>query len=301
MKDLIKNKETKFMKNLSRDFILLFFSTLFVAITPMFSQHHYDNWVHRNATDTTIVQCRNDSMTMVGFPAGSMTGMMMMPDSIFCRIDKMLMDSLHHPFDSTFMGWYRMKIGRDSMNFDMMNSDSGMMGNHSMMQLMMNMQCRYNWDSSMTDSMHRGWHLTGLRGWNGSQWVAIPNISIVGNNATGSMVKLYSSIAFVGEALQASSVDEQGIVTNKFMLHQNYPNPFNPSTEIRFTLPVAGNVVLKIYNILGNEVQTVIDNQTMSSGDHSVRIDASYLSSGIYFYTLRAGQYKSTQKMMLVR
>jgi len=225
----------------------------------------------------------------------------MMPDSIFCRIDKMPMDSLHHPHDSTFMGWHQMMIGRDSMNFDMMNSDSGMMGNHSMMQFMMNMQCRYHWDSIMTDSMHRGWHLTGLRAWDGSLWVAIPNISIVGNNAIGSTAKLYSAIAFVGVASLASPVNDQGIVPNKFTLHQNYPNPFNPSTEIRFTLPMASNVVLKIYNILGNEVQTVIDNQTMSSGDHSIRVDAPNLSSGIYFYTLKAGQYKSTQKMMLVR
>jgi len=290
------------MKHKLQFSILLSLATfLLLGTTPILSQYHYDNWVHRNATDTTIVQCRNDSLTMVGFPPNSMMGMMMMPDSIFCRIDKMPMDSLHYPYDSTFIGLYHMEIGRDSMNFDMMNSDSGMMGTRNMMQFAMNMQCSYHWDSLMTDSMQRGWHLTGLRGWDGSQWVAIPNISIVGNNATGSTAKLYSTIALVGEASQVSSVNEQGIVPNKFTLMQNYPNPFNPSTEIRFNLPVASNVVLKMYNILGNEVQTIVDHEFMTEGAHNVRVDASDLSSGIYFYTLRAGQLKSTQKMLLLR
>ena len=295
-----QNKEANIMKHKLQFSLLLFSITfLLVGTTPIYSQHHYDDWVHRNAMDTTIVQCRNDSLTMVGFPPNSMMGMMM-PDSIFCRIERMPMDSLRHPYDSTFIGWHRMEIGRDSMHFDMMDDDSGM-GNHHGMQFMMNIQCRLHWDSSMTDSMHRGWHPTGLRGWDGSKWVVIPNMSIVGNDGIGSTTQLYSTIAFVGEASQVTSVNEQANVLEKFNLHQNYPNPFNPTTEIRFTLPVTSNVVLKIYNILGNEVQTVIDNQPMSAGDHSIRVDASYLSSGVYFYTLRAGQFKSTQKMMLVR
>lgn len=289
----------------------LMLATLVVVFSlPSLSQHHDGNWIHRNDMDTTFVHCANDSMTMVGFPPGSMTGMMKMPDSLYCRIDRMSMDSLHHPYDSTFMGWHRMQIGRDSMHFDMMSCDSvGMMGNRNMMQFMMNMQCRFHWDSTMADSMHRGWRPTALRGWNGTEWVTIPNVSIVGNDAVGSTSQLYSAVAFVGEPAQVTGVKESKSAPLRFAIAQNYPNPFNSSTQVRFTIPArtpgAGRqdatfTSLKVYNILGKEVATLV-NQVLPPGEYDMRWDASELASGIYFYTLKAGNLSSTKKMMLVR
>lgn len=97
--------------------------------------------------------------------------------------------------------------------------------------------------------------------------------------------------------------EEEGTVTaTKFELSQNYPNPFNPSTTIRFSLPesFAGNVSLKIFDLSGKEVATLI-NSNMSSGVHSVAFDGSKLSSGIYFYTIKAGNYSDVKKMMLIK
>ena len=92
---------------------------------------------------------------------------------------------------------------------------------------------------------------------------------------------------------------------NKFSLEQNYPNPFNPSTTIRFTIPLVGAnrntpVLLKIYNVLGNELAIII-NEDLAAGNYNVEYDASNLPSGIYFYTLTTNDFSETKKMTLVK
>lgn len=87
---------------------------------------------------------------------------------------------------------------------------------------------------------------------------------------------------------------------DNFSLEQNYPNPFNPSTVISYQMPVNGNVVLKIYDVLGNEVTTLV-NEFKEAGKHSIEFDASDLGSGIYFYTITAVNFTSTKKMTLIK
>jgi hypothetical protein len=86
----------------------------------------------------------------------------------------------------------------------------------------------------------------------------------------------------------------------EFGLDQNYPNPFNPSTEIRFALPEDSHVQLKVFNSLGQEVQTLI-NQMAPAGNHSVKLDAKNLASGVYFYRIQAGGFTAMKKMMLLK
>jgi outer membrane protein assembly factor BamB/fibronectin type 3 domain-containing protein len=83
-------------------------------------------------------------------------------------------------------------------------------------------------------------------------------------------------------------------------LSQNYPNPFNPSTTIRYDLPKQSFVTLKIYDLLGREVATLV-NEVRHAGFYTVRWDASRLSSGVYFYTLRAGEFRETKRMILMK
>lgn len=85
-----------------------------------------------------------------------------------------------------------------------------------------------------------------------------------------------------------------------FTLYQNYPNPFNPSTIIKYQIPVTSNVVLKVYDILGKEVATLV-NETKQTGSYSVNFDANSFSSGIYIYKLTSNQYLQTKRMMLVK
>jgi predicted extracellular nuclease len=89
-------------------------------------------------------------------------------------------------------------------------------------------------------------------------------------------------------------------VPGTYELSQNYPNPFNPSTSIHYSVPVNGQVTLKIFNILGQEVRTLV-NTVQSSGSYVVNFNASTLSSGVYFYQLRAEGFVSVKKMMLLK
>ncbi len=87
---------------------------------------------------------------------------------------------------------------------------------------------------------------------------------------------------------------------SKIALEQNFPNPFNPSTTINYQLPEKGYVTLKIYDILGNLIKTLVD-QEMDAGYHSVRWNAGGLASGVYFYRLSAGTFVSTKKLLLLK
>jgi hypothetical protein len=86
----------------------------------------------------------------------------------------------------------------------------------------------------------------------------------------------------------------------EFELLQNYPNPFNPSTTIRYALPQRSHVTLTVFNTLGQQVATLV-NDSREAGYHDVRFDSSGLASGVYFYRLRAGDYVGTKRLLLLR
>ena len=94
------------------------------------------------------------------------------------------------------------------------------------------------------------------------------------------------------------SVDGEKTLPGQYFLAQNYPNPFNPSTKIKFGLKDASVVSLKVYDILGNEVATLI-NEFRDAGDYEVNFNSVHLSSGIYFYKLTANGFAETRKMIL--
>jgi Secretion system C-terminal sorting domain len=85
-----------------------------------------------------------------------------------------------------------------------------------------------------------------------------------------------------------------------YELSQNYPNPFNPATTIRYQLPQDGFVTLKVYDILGKEILTLV-NEEKSSGRYEVNFDASKLASGVYLYRLNVNDYVDVRKMLLLK
>ncbi len=119
-------------------------------------------------------------------------------------------------------------------------------------------------------------------------------------------VNMYDGVPNVPFIMESTVFDivtgvetEPGLVT-EFKLEQNYPNPFNPGTNIRFQIVESGFVSLKVYDVLGNEVATLI-NKELSTGEFTAEFDASLLPSGIYYYRLDAGEFSETKKMVLIK
>ncbi|MCU0415057.1 MAG: T9SS type A sorting domain-containing protein, partial [Ignavibacteriaceae bacterium] len=104
---------------------------------------------------------------------------------------------------------------------------------------------------------------------------------------------------------QLSSIQDEAEKPTEFKLEQNYPNPFNPVTVISYKLPVNGDVTLKIYDLLGNEVATLVD-ENKPAGKYKIEFNVAQVSrpemaSGIYFYQLTSGEFIQTKKMVLIK
>jgi len=129
------------------------------------------------------------------------------------------------------------------------------------------------------DELHLAWEFEGSSG-NITRW-AIDDVRVEGE-------------------LIGTSSDMIGDVPDRFGLDQNYPNPFNPTTQIQYRVPNSAHVTLTVYNMLGQSVQTIVD-QMHNAGHFDVTFDGSNLSSGVYIYRLQAGDYSATKKFMLVK
>ncbi len=272
---------------------LLLFITLSAA-----AQHHMSNWIIRASADSTLVRCSNDSLTWVEVPPNSMN-MMMMPDSMYMRLHQMPLDSLRIAHDSTIIGWCRLDAGRDSMHFTLMDMDS-IHGGTSMMQFMRSMLCQFHWDSLMADSVHRRWRLTGLRGWNGSEWTIMTGVSVAGTTARVATAQSYPAVALIGVAATSTGVAESKSGPVTFALFQNYPNPFNPTTKIKFAVPDMAFVTLTVFNALGQRIATLVS-ETLAAGTYERTWNPGNSPSGVYFYRVTAGQFSATRKLLLLR
>lgn len=97
-----------------------------------------------------------------------------------------------------------------------------------------------------------------------------------------------------------TGVNDKAIEPNSFIVFQNYPNPFNPSTLISYHLPKAGDVSVKVFDVMGRMVTELV-NQNQTAGLHTVNFNAANLSSGVYYYTVKSGSYTDTKKLLLMK
>ncbi len=143
------------------------------------------------------------------------------------------------------------------------------------------------WDPSQADSPYRiktGDHFDALIG---ILYYSYGNYKLDPRNAG-------DFVGFTGVRKVSSDLPES------YNLSQNYPNPFNPSTVIKYSIPKAGNVTLKVFNVLGKEVKTLVSG-FQNAGTYKVDFNGEGLASGIYFYSLKAGNFVSVKKMMLIK
>jgi hypothetical protein len=122
----------------------------------------------------------------------------------------------------------------------------------------------------------------------------------VDKNVSGTMYYKLKQIDFDGTYKYSKTVVASSSKPVEFSLSQNYPNPFNPTTTISYSIPTDNFVSLKVYNVLGNEVATLVNGQ-ITSGAHNINFNASNLASGVYYYTIKTGNFTSTKKLMLLK
>jgi hypothetical protein len=123
--------------------------------------------------------------------------------------------------------------------------------------------------------------------------------NLVGENGY-TMLENYLNELVGSDPSTTTAVSRNNPVPVRFALDQNYPNPFNPSTTISYKISSDSYVTLKVYDILGKEIATLVNGQR-ATGSYQTAFDASLLSSGMYFYQLRAGEYVQTRKMVLMK
>ena len=157
-------------------------------------------------------------------------------------------------------------------------------------------------------AIHSG--LNGLRDW--------AKVGFVSGNGTSNAPHSYSfadnSVMFGTYSYRLKQIDRNGnfeyskeveaavtMTPNTILLGQNYPNPFNPETNIEFAVPISGYTTLKVYNTLGEEITTLVNGNIEAGVLHQVTFKGSNFPSGMYFYTLRSGNFVETKKMLMVK
>lgn len=156
--------------------------------------------------------------------------------------------------------------------------------------------CTFKIDSSFTQFTYREFPIA-------FQSTLLPDSLVVivasglGTTGQAGTELIVDELAFLGGSSDASEAE---IRPGVFSLHQNYPNPFNPNTKITFQIPRAGEVSLRVFDLLGKEVG-VLAHEKLEAGSHERSFDAARLASGVYFYRLQAGEFTQTRRLLLLR
>ncbi len=148
---------------------------------------------------------------------------------------------------------------------------------------------------------------------NDEEWVAIGFVpgfgttterhhySFIDENVSSGLYQYrLKQLDFDGTFSYSNIVQVEITAPSKFQLYQNYPNPFNPSTLISYQIPVSSNVTLKVYDAIGNEVATLVD-EFKPAGNYDFRFDSAVIPSGVYFYQLKTDNFLQTRKMLLLK
>ncbi|MDP3831725.1 MAG: T9SS type A sorting domain-containing protein, partial [Ignavibacteriaceae bacterium] len=133
--------------------------------------------------------------------------------------------------------------------------------------------------------------------------VRFPGINVIptlGDTLTMKTIKGFSIFDTLKVMSIPVNINDVESIPNDYSLSQNYPNPFNPITKINYTIPQTGLVTIKVFDILGKEITTLV-NEEKKSGNHKIEFNGSKLSSGIYFYQIKSGSFTATKKLVLLK
>ena len=266
--------------------------------------HFGGGWMHSNSTQPQKFHSPfDDSDWMIvhpGWHGGGMGGGMMMPDSIFTQIFELLPNNLPNAQNENAFAGYQFNLMYPSRQ-DGMGPGFGCGG---MMQFNNNMdfQLHYNNIQLNGNDINENSIKAKYYDSNSDAWVEVSDavLNTSTNTVTFSKSSVSNLVILTAEKTATGISNNQLNTVKGFQLFQNYPNPFNPSTNIKFEVKENAHVILSVYNIIGQKVAEPV-NSDLSAGIHNVLFNGINLSSGIYFYELKAGDFFSIKKMQLLK
>ncbi len=229
---------------------------------------------------------------------GHMGGGTDYPDSLFCQIFEIVPENIPNRNGMNIFASYEVNIFRPDGNNWMMSGD--MMGGH--MSFGNNVDFNFHYSDLQLGMYNADENLISAKYWDdqSNSWISVEATVDTDNNTVSfSNSEVSNLIILIANKVTAVEDEVTGLPT-EVTLAQNYPNPFNPSTKISFTLSNDAQVTLNIYNIVGQKIATIV-NEYRTAGSYTANFDASELSSGIYFYELKAGALTKVRKMNLLK
>jgi hypothetical protein len=210
-----------------------------------------------------------------------------------------MLSSLHEIWENGQLvdGW------RNTYTYDMNNNMLTNLYEHWLNGQWVNVS-RYTYTYDAQGNLISCWYHT----WDGTSWIPT---DIPGRGRGRGWYSIYDSagnnyryqgcnFTLLYKVIVTGVTNEDGNIVATYSLSQNYPNPFNPTTKIQFSIPQSSRVVIKVFDILGNEIETLV-NEEKSIGTYKIYWNAANLPSGVYFYRLQAGDFVQTKKMILIK
>jgi len=242
-------------------------------------------WINSVPNDTTVWTIRNnyyavDAVEQAWYNSNASTGVTGEGSPLTWHVNKAIADSVHAfqkvsvsltkvpEVGTAFMDWYRSPSGANKTKSTATWSAAKDYNRVDFGYLEDSLNCKYPTNAAIYTAADGGKPVGALTWW---------NIPMTGVEPIGPQT-----------------------VPTTFSLSQNYPNPFNPSTTLDYSISKSSHVVLQVFNVLGQSVARLVDKE-LTPGSYKTTFDASSLSSGVYFYTLRAGNFVQTKKMILMK
>ncbi len=221
----------------------------------------------------------------------------MYQDSLFCQIFESYPENMPSNNEHNFFAGYE-------VNMFYPNGMNGMWdGEHGggMMGFGNNINFQFHYTDEQLDYYNMSEDHIKIMAWNSqtNSWQNINGTLDKENN----LIKFSTNTAsnyFALSSQNVTDVENKGEIPNQFVLEQNYPNPFNPATKIKYSIPSSELVTLKVYDVLGKEVATLINRQ-QAAGNYEVEFNGSNLASGIYMFKLQTSNFAETKKMVLAK
>ncbi len=261
--------------------------------------HFGGGWFNQNS-DSAKFHSPFDDSTMVTMMRGWHQGGHMMgslPDSIFGQMFEVYPENMPDFKGQNIFAGYEIDMFNPNENNMMWENGHG--GGH--MDFGNNIKIQLHFTDAQLNAYGMNKNNIQAKLWDDqtNSWKSVAStINTQNNTVSFSSSTVSGFVALSGSTVTAVEITES--LPTEFVLNQNYPNPFNPSTTISYKLSSNGNVSLKVYDILGNEVTTLM-NGFQNAGSYKISFDASRLASGVYFYKLQTSNFVQVRKMMLLK